>query len=98
ARAHRTGHCDQSRSRRPRRRRARAACNRVAVAGDRLCEFPVARAGRAAHAAGRGAMSKQMPDFTQGELEWQPWLTPLALAAASAEQRDALKITPSMRA
>ena len=43
-------------------------------------------------------MSKAMRDFTKGELEWRPWLTPIDLAAATAEQRDALKITPSMRA
>jgi uncharacterized peroxidase-related enzyme len=42
-------------------------------------------------------MSKAMRDFTQGELEWQPWIEPLDLAAATPEQRDALKITPSSR-
>ena len=43
-------------------------------------------------------MSKPMRDFTKGELEWQPWLEPLNLDNANAEQRDALKITPSNRA
>ena len=39
-------------------------------------------------------MSKPMRDFTQGEFEWSPWLTPVDLAAATAAQREALKITP----
>jgi uncharacterized peroxidase-related enzyme len=38
-----------------------------------------------------------MRDFTRGEFEWSPWLVPLDLAAATPEQRDALKITPSSR-
>ena len=38
-----------------------------------------------------------MRDFTTGELEWQPWIEPLDLSVATAEQRDALKITPSSR-
>ena len=42
-------------------------------------------------------MSKVMRDFTHGELEWSPWIEPLDLAAATPEQRDALKITPSSR-
>ena len=42
-------------------------------------------------------MTKTMRDFTQGELEWRPWIEPLDLAAATPEQRDALKITPSSR-
>ena len=42
-------------------------------------------------------MTKGMRDFTQGELEWQPWIEPLDLAAAIPAQRDALKITPSSR-
>lgn len=42
-------------------------------------------------------MSKTMRDFTQGELEWRAWIEPLDLAAATPEQRDALKITPSSR-
>jgi uncharacterized peroxidase-related enzyme len=43
-------------------------------------------------------MSKPMRDFTRGELEWSPWITPLDLDAASAEQLEALKVTPSNRA
>ena len=43
-------------------------------------------------------MSKGMRDFTQGELEWVPWLAPVSLEEATAEQREALKITPSSRA
>ncbi len=42
-------------------------------------------------------MTRPIRDFTQGELEWLPWIAPLDLAAASPEQRDALKITPSSR-
>jgi uncharacterized peroxidase-related enzyme len=42
-------------------------------------------------------MSRPMRDFTRGEFEWSPWLAPLDLAAATPEQRDALKITPSSR-
>ena len=41
---------------------------------------------------------KPMSDFTQGEFGWQPWLEPAAMATLSAEQRAALKITPSQRA
>ncbi len=43
-------------------------------------------------------MTKPMRDFTKGELGWQPWLAPVDLDAATAEQREALKITPSNRA
>ena len=43
-------------------------------------------------------MSKPMRDFMRGELDWQPWLAPLDLDAATEEQRAALKITPSNRA
>lgn len=43
-------------------------------------------------------MSRPMRDFTKGELEWTPWITPVDLDAATAEQREALKITPSNRA
>jgi uncharacterized peroxidase-related enzyme len=43
-------------------------------------------------------MSKPMRDFTRGELEWSPWITPVDLDAATEEQRAALKITPSNRA
>jgi uncharacterized peroxidase-related enzyme len=43
-------------------------------------------------------MTKPMRDFTKGELEWTPWLTPLNLDQATLEQRDALQITPSNRA
>src|ERR1044072_8399646 len=39
-----------------------------------------------------------MRDFTHGELDWQPWLAPRYLDAASDAQRAALKITPSRRA
>jgi uncharacterized peroxidase-related enzyme len=42
-------------------------------------------------------MTGTMRDFTKGELEWRPWIVPLDLAAATPEQRDALKITPSSR-
>ena len=42
-------------------------------------------------------MTKPIRDFTHGELEWSPWITPLDQAAANAAQRDALKITPSSR-
>ena len=43
-------------------------------------------------------MSKPMRDFTHGELDWQPWLAPVDLGAATEQQRTALKITPSNRA
>jgi uncharacterized peroxidase-related enzyme len=43
-------------------------------------------------------MKKPMRDFTHGELQWQPWITPLDLDAATPEQLDALKVTPSNRA
>jgi len=42
-------------------------------------------------------MTKTMRDFTHGELEWAPWLAPVDQNAASPEQREALKITPSSR-
>ena len=42
-------------------------------------------------------MSRPMRDFTRGELEWIRWIAPLDLAAATPEQKDALKITPSSR-
>jgi uncharacterized peroxidase-related enzyme len=41
---------------------------------------------------------KPMRDFTKGELEWEPWLAPVEFDHATAEQRAALKITPSNRA
>lgn len=41
---------------------------------------------------------KPIADFTRGELGWQPWLEPAAMATLSAEQRAALQITPSNRA
>jgi uncharacterized peroxidase-related enzyme len=41
---------------------------------------------------------KPIADFTNGELGWQPWLQPAAVATLSAEQRAALQITPSNRA
>jgi len=43
-------------------------------------------------------MTRPMRDFTQGELDWQPWLAPVDLDAATDAQRAALKITPSNRA
>jgi len=66
-----------------------------------------ARAGLAVIGAGSAASApvpnalprvKPMRDFTKGELEWEPWLTPVELDHATAEQREALKITPSNRA
>jgi uncharacterized peroxidase-related enzyme len=42
-------------------------------------------------------MTRVMRDFTQGELDWQPWLAPVDLDAATDAQRTALKITPSNR-
>jgi uncharacterized peroxidase-related enzyme len=41
---------------------------------------------------------KAMRDFTQGELDWRPWIAPLDLNAATEEQLIALKVTPSNRA
>ena len=41
---------------------------------------------------------KPMRDFTQGELDWRPWIAPLDLNAATEEQLIALKVTPSNRA
>jgi uncharacterized peroxidase-related enzyme len=38
-----------------------------------------------------------MRDFTHGELDWQPWLAPVDLDAATDAQRAALRITPSNR-
>ena len=43
-------------------------------------------------------MTRKMRDFTHGELEWQPWITPVDLDTATAEQLTALKVTPSNRA
>jgi uncharacterized peroxidase-related enzyme len=43
-------------------------------------------------------MSKPMRDFTHGELQWQPWITPVNLDTASEAQLTALKVTPSNRA
>jgi len=34
-------------------------------------------------------------DWTLDELDWAPWLAPVALETASEAQREALKITPS---
>jgi len=42
-------------------------------------------------------MTRPIRNFTQGELDWQPWLAPVDLDAATDEQRAALKITPSNR-
>lgn len=41
---------------------------------------------------------KPMRDFTGGELDWRPWVTPLDITQATPEQLAALKITPSNRA
>jgi uncharacterized peroxidase-related enzyme len=43
-------------------------------------------------------MTGRMRDFTKGELEWLAWLEPLDVDAASPDQLEALKITPSNRA
>ena len=42
-------------------------------------------------------MKKPMRDFTHGELQWQPWITPVDLDTATPEQLAALKVTPSNR-
>jgi uncharacterized peroxidase-related enzyme len=42
-------------------------------------------------------MTRPMRDFTHGELDWQPWLAPVDLDAATDTQHTALKITPSNR-
>jgi uncharacterized peroxidase-related enzyme len=39
-----------------------------------------------------------MRDFTKGELEWRPWITPVDLDGATDAQLTALKVTPSNRA
>ena len=43
-------------------------------------------------------MKKPMRDFIHGELQWQPWITPVDLDTATPEQLTALKVTPSNRA
>jgi uncharacterized peroxidase-related enzyme len=43
-------------------------------------------------------MTKPMRDFTHGELNWRPWITPVDLDTATPEQLTALKVTPSNRA
>ncbi len=43
-------------------------------------------------------MKKPMRDFIHGELQWEPWITPVDLDAATPEQLAALKVTPSNRA
>jgi uncharacterized peroxidase-related enzyme len=43
-------------------------------------------------------MTRPIRDFTHGEFEWEPWLEPVDIDAATPAQRDALKITPSNRA
>jgi uncharacterized peroxidase-related enzyme len=40
-------------------------------------------------------MKKTVREFTTTIPEWKPYVTPLDLASASAEQLDALKVTPS---
>ena len=60
-----------------------------------------ALAGQPPATAGAAAVlpaTKPMRDFTEGELEWKPWLTPVDLDSATPAQREALKITPSNRA
>ena len=42
-------------------------------------------------------MKKPMRDFTHGELQWRPWITPVDLDTATQEQLAALKVTPSNR-
>src|SRR5436309_15889656 len=39
-----------------------------------------------------------MRAFTDGELEWRPWIAPLDLNTATEAQLIALKVTPSNRA
>lgn len=41
---------------------------------------------------------KPMRNFTHGELDWRPWIAPVDISTATAEQLGALKITPSNRA
>jgi uncharacterized peroxidase-related enzyme len=43
-------------------------------------------------------MTKTIRDFTLGELQWAPWITPVDLDQATPEQLRALKVTPSNRA
>jgi uncharacterized peroxidase-related enzyme len=43
-------------------------------------------------------MTRPMRNFTQGELDWRPWVAPLDITTATQEQLAALKITPSNRA
>ena len=43
-------------------------------------------------------MSKPMRDFTDGELNWKPWVAPLDITTATPEQLGALKTSPSNRA
>jgi uncharacterized peroxidase-related enzyme len=43
-------------------------------------------------------MNKRMRNFTEGELDWRPWVAPLDITTATQEQLIALKITPSNRA
>ena len=66
-----------------------------ALAGLRV----IGASGSASH-AGSTALpaTKPMRDFTKGEFEWEPWLAPLDLDAATPAQLEALKITPSNRA
>jgi uncharacterized peroxidase-related enzyme len=40
-------------------------------------------------------MGNAVHDFTLETLEWRPYIEPVSLDRASAEQRDALKVTPS---
>ncbi|KAA0970417.1 peroxidase-related enzyme [Aureimonas fodinaquatilis] len=40
-------------------------------------------------------MSQHVVDFTLDELDWHPRVRPIILEGATAEQRDAMKITPS---
>jgi uncharacterized peroxidase-related enzyme len=40
-------------------------------------------------------MSDAVQEFTTATLQWSPYITPVDLAAATPEQLDALKVTPS---
>lgn len=57
----------------------------------------MALAGSGGAGEGKPPAVKPMRDFTRGELEWEPWITPVDLATASAAQLDAMQVTPSNR-
>ena len=78
--------------RRPRHRHPRRA--------DRLRELPDPRRRRAQDAGGQPVTAETVTagpvtDFTLDPLEWHPHVTPVDLAAATPEQREALQVTPS---